>query len=105
LTETGKRKVLTEQEIKEEVTPGPGEVLGTVTKLLGFDRVMVKCADGYDRLCRIQGRMKRRIWIREGDTVIVAPWDFQYETRGDIVWRYPKPQAEAMRTRLSTSRS
>ncbi len=38
--------------------------------------------------------MKRRVWIRENDIVVVAPWDFQYESRGDVVWRYTKGQVD-----------
>jgi translation initiation factor 1A len=41
--------------------------------------------------------MKRRVWIREGDIVIVAPWDFQKETRADVVWRYTHSQADNLR--------
>ncbi len=58
---------------------------------------MVKCSDGYVRTCRIRGKMKRRIWVREGDAVLVSPWDFQYETRGDIIWRYTKNQVDILR--------
>ena len=38
-------------------------------------------------------KMKKRIWIKEGDVVLVAPWDFQYDTRADIVWRYTRNEA------------
>ncbi len=93
----GKKKVLSEGSINEAVVPREGEVLGIVTKLLGFDRIMVKCQDGAERLCRIRGKMKRRVWIREGDIVIVAPWDFQTDTRGDVTWRYTHAQAENLR--------
>jgi len=70
---------------------GEGEVLGTVTKMLGGSRVTVQCMDGVTRMCRIRGKMKKRMWVREGDTVIVVPWDVQDE-KGDIVWRYTGPQ-------------
>ena len=93
----GKKKVLSEEELKEMVMPGVGQVLGVVTQMLGFDRLMVKCEDGYSRVCRIRGRMKRRVWIKVGDVVLVEPWDFQPETRGDIVWRYTESQAEMLR--------
>ncbi len=93
----GKKKVLSEEEIKELVLPTEGQVLGIVTQLLGYDRVMVKCVDGYERLARIRGKLKRRVWIKEGDVVLVAPWDFAYETRGDILWRYTANQAEWLR--------
>jgi len=31
--------------------------------------------------------MKKRVWVRIGDVVLVAPWDFNPE-RGDIIYRY-----------------
>ncbi len=93
----GKKKVLSEGELSEMVYPSQGEVLGVVTKLLGFDRIMVKCQDGKERLCRIRGKMKRRVWIREGDVVLVSPWDFQTDSRGDVTWRYTHAQAENLR--------
>jgi len=32
--------------------------------------------------------LKRKIWVRDNDIVLIAPWDFKAEERGDIVWRY-----------------
>jgi initiation factor 1A len=29
--------------------------------------------------------------------VLVSPWDFQSDTRGDIFWRYRKNQTEQLR--------
>jgi len=93
----GKKKVLSEEELSEMVLPVANDVLGIAVKLLGFDRVLVKCQDGHERLCRIRGKMKRRVWIREGDVVLVSPWDFQSDKRGDIIWRYTRSQAELLR--------
>ena len=93
----GKKKVLSEQELNTLVLPSPNDVLGVAIKLLGYDRILVKCQDGHERLCRIRGKMKRRVWIREGDIVLVSPWDFQADTRGDLFWRYTKSQAEQLR--------
>lgn len=93
----GKKKVLSEGELSEMTLPGENEILGIATKLLGFDRIMVKCQDGHERLCRIRGKMKRRVWIRLGDVVLVSPWDFQSESRGDLIWRYTRGQAENLR--------
>jgi translation initiation factor 1A len=86
--------VISEEEIKTLVLPGPGEVLGIVEKLLGYDRLLVRCIDGHTRLCRIRGKMKRKVWIKEGDVVLVSPWDFQSETRGDVTWRYTYNQVD-----------
>ncbi len=93
----GKKKVISEGALSEMVYPSAGDVLGVVVKLLGFDRILVKCQDGYERLCRIRGKMKRRVWIRESDVVLVSPWEFQSDKRGDVVWRYTHGQAEALR--------
>jgi translation initiation factor 1A len=88
----GRRKVISEEELKPMVLPETTDVIGIAEKLLGFERIMVKCQDGYTRLCRIRGKMKRRAWIRRGDIVLVSPWDFQFEERGDIIWRYKRNQ-------------
>ena len=93
----GKRKVKSEEELKNMVLPTANDVLGIAEKLLGFDRILVKCQDGHERLCRIRGKMKRRAWIRLRDIVLVSPWDFQSDKRGDIIWRYKRNQAEWLR--------
>jgi len=93
----GKKKVISEEEIKDIVLPVANDVLDIATQLLGFDRVLMKCQDGHECLCRLRGKMKRRVWIRIGGVVLVSPWDFQSHKRGDVVWRYKKSQAEWLR--------
>jgi translation initiation factor 1A len=53
----------------------------------------VKCQDGNVRQCRIRGKMKKRMWVREGDVVLVSPWDFEAYEKGDIIFRYTGNQA------------
>jgi len=93
----GKKKVVSEVEMQDMILPVANDVLGVAVKLLGFDRVLVKCQDGHERLCRIRGKIKRRVWIREGDIVLVSPWDFQTESKGDVIWRYTRAQADWLR--------
>jgi translation initiation factor 1A len=93
----GKRKVLSEANLKELVMPQAGEVLGKAIKMTGGDQVIVKCVDGETRQCRIRGKLKRRMWIREGDIVLVAPWDFD-NRKADILWRYIKAHADWLQT-------
>ena len=93
----GKRKVINEENLENMLYPSKNDVLGTAIKLLGYDRILVKCQDGKERLCRVRGKLKRRVWIRDGDIVLVSPWDFQPDTRGDIFWRYRKNQTEQLR--------
>ena len=93
----GKRKVINEENLENMLFPSKNDVLGVAVKMLGFDRIMVKCQDGKERLCRVRGKLKRRVWIRDGDIVLVSPWDFQSDTRGDIFWRYRKNQTDQLR--------
>ena len=64
--------------------------------MMGASRMRVSCKDNKIRLCRIPGKLKRRIWIKEGDIVIVRPWAVQGDEKGDIVWRYTKPQVDRL---------
>ncbi|MCW1297953.1 MAG: translation initiation factor eIF-1A [Candidatus Parvarchaeota archaeon] len=73
-------------------TPRGNEVLGIVEQLLGFCKMYVRCDDGKIRLCRIPGRLVRKVWIKEGDVVLVEPWEVQGDTRGDIIFRYTKSE-------------
>jgi len=82
----GKRKVVSEDDIGKMKLPVANDVLGIAVRMLGFDRIVVKCQDGHERLCRIRGKLKRRVWVRVGDIVLVSPWDFQSDTRGDVCW-------------------
>ena len=93
----GKRKVLSESNLKELVMPQAGEILGRAIKLTGGDQVIVKCADGVTRQSRIRGKLKRRMWIRENDVVLVAPWEFD-DRKADILWRYIAAHAEWLET-------
>ena len=95
--EMGKRKIKNEGNIDKIVLPSANDVFGIATRVLGAERFLVKCQDGEERLCRIRGKMKKRTWIREGDIVLVSPWDFQSDKRGDIFWRYRKNQTEWLR--------
>jgi len=63
------------------------EQLAVVTQLMGSDQVRALCEDGTERQLRIPGKMKKRVWLREADIIIVKLWDFQ-PIKGDVVWRY-----------------
>lgn len=76
--------------------PSNDEVFGVVEQMVGASRMRVSCKDNKVRLCRIPGKLKRRIWIKEGDIVIVKPWAVQGDEKGDIVWRYTKPQVDRL---------
>ena len=69
-----------------------GEMFAIADQILGGRKVRVVCADGETRLARIPGKMRRRQWVREGDLIIVQPWDFQ-DAKADVKKRYTKTQS------------
>ena len=68
------------------------EMFAIADQILGGRRVRAVCEDGESRLARIPVMMRRRQWVREGDLVIVQPWDFQ-DSRADVRMRYTKTQS------------
>lgn len=56
------------------------------------------CDDSISRMGRITGKMKKKMWIREGDLLIVRPWGFQ-EGKADIIFRYSRTQAQYLSRR------
>lgn len=81
---------------QEEVTrvrlPKGEQTLGILEERLGGSRSRVRCLDGKTRICRIPGRLKRRLWVRQGDLVLVEPWEFGGDEKGDILYKYRKIQ-------------
>jgi len=75
-------------------TPRERQVLGVIEERLGNRRSKVRCSDGHIRICRIPGRVRQRMWTREGDIVLVEPWTVEETAKGDLLQTYSKPQVE-----------
>lgn len=73
--------------------PKVNEILGIVKQRLGGSRMKVLCLDGKERICRIPGRFRRILWVRENNVVIVEPWELGGESKGDVTYKY-KSKAE-----------
>jgi len=85
-----KKNNVPEGEIKIRVRfPRNGEIVGKVDQRVGGNRMIVNCTDGKSRNCRIPGRLRRALWIREGDYVIVKPWEFD-DNKADVLFKYNK---------------
>ena len=75
------------QEVFRVKLPRGREVIGVIEQRLGGNKMMVSCLDGKKRNCRVPGRLKRKLWLRPDDVVIVEPWELDSE-RGDIIFKY-----------------
>ncbi len=83
-----------EEAIVRVKLPKGREVLGILDRRLGGSRCDVRCLDAKTRVCRIPGRLKRKLWVREGDLVLVEPWEFGGDEKGDILYKYRNLQVD-----------
>lgn len=81
-------------EIVRVMLPRGKQLLGVVESRLGFGKMNIVCADKKARICRVPGKYKRRLWVREGDIVLIEPWQFEGDKKGDILYKYRKAQVD-----------
>jgi translation initiation factor 1A len=86
--------------------PRGREVIGIIALRCGASRMMVSCMDGKTRNCRVPGSKRRGLWLREGDAIIIEPWEFDNE-KGDVLFKYTDNQVRKLKEmgKLSTDDS
>jgi translation initiation factor 1A len=91
---SGEEILESEEAVNRYRMPDPRnrEMFAIADQLMGASKLKVMCEDGKSRMARIPGKMKRRMWIKPGDLVIVKPWDFQ-DDKADVRYRYVRTQA------------
>ena len=75
-----------------------GEMFGVAESFQGGSRLQVICDDGVRRMGRIPGKLRRRMWVRENDLLIVVPWSFQ-DSKADVKFRYTPTQTANLKRR------
>ncbi len=88
-----------QQELARVKLPRGNQLLGVLSQRVGGSRTKVKCLDGRMRICRIPGRLKRRLWVREGDIVLIEPWELGGDDKGDIIFKYRPTQVTYLKRR------
>ena len=68
--------------------PRKDEQFAVVVEMSGGSRMRALCADNKTRMIRIGGKLKKRMWCRENDLIIVKPWVIQSDQKADLVYRY-----------------
>jgi translation initiation factor 1A len=107
----GPREEEAEEEVVAEGGEGSGEYVrvrlpnkrkneqfGIVDQAMGGGHLKIFCQDGKMRMGRIKGKLKKRMWMREGDLVVLIPWEFQDE-KADVTYRYTRIQAQNLARR------
>lgn len=79
--------------------PRSKEVFGVIEAMLGVNKIRVRCQDNKVRIVRIPGRLRKSMWMKENDVVLVEPWIIQGDKRGDVIWKYSPTEASWLRRR------
>ncbi len=97
--EQEKQRLLQQQqeEIRRIKMPRGNQSFGLLEQRLGGSRMRVRCLDGKTRICRIPGRLKRRLWIRDGDILLVEPWELSGDQKGDVIFKYKPNQVRFLK--------
>ena len=96
-----KKKAKNEGEITLRVSlpyKPKGEMFAVAEAFQGGSRLQVICEDGIRRMGRIPGKLRRRMWVRENDLLIVVPWSFQ-DSKADVKFRYTPTQTANLKRR------
>ena len=75
-----------------------GEIFAVAETFQGGSRLQLICEDGERRMGRIPGKLRRRMWVRENDLLIVVPWSFQ-DSKADVKFRYTPTQTSNLKRR------
>ncbi len=86
-----------EEELRRTPSPRGNQILGICEQRVGGSRMRVRCMDGKTRICRIPGRLKRKLWVRDNDILLIEPWENGGDEKGDVIFKYKPMQVELLR--------
>lgn len=66
--------------------------------MLGNGRLEAYCFDGKKRLCHIRGKMRKKMWVNQGDIILIGLRSYQDE-KADVILRYKPDEARALKKR------
>lgn len=67
-----------------------------VSKMLGNGRLEAQCFDGVKRLAHIRGAMRKKVWINQGDIILVSLREYQ-DDKADVIQRYNPDEARQLK--------
>ncbi|OBT54264.1 hypothetical protein VE04_06375 [Pseudogymnoascus sp. 24MN13] len=73
-----------------------GQEYAQVLKMLGNGRLEALCFDGTKRLAHIRGKLRKKVWINQGDIILLALRDHQDE-KGDVILKCSADVARSLK--------
>jgi translation initiation factor 1A len=73
-----------------------GQEYAQVLKMLGNGRLDAQCFDGTKRLAHIRGKLRKKVWINQGDIILLSLRDYQ-DDKGDVILKYSADEARSLK--------
>lgn len=64
--------------------------------MLGNGRLEALCFDGEKRLAHIRGKLRKKVWINQGDIILLSLREYQDE-KGDVILKYSADEARSLK--------
>ena len=64
--------------------------------MLGNGRLDALCFDGEKRLAHIRGKLRKKVWINQGDIILLSLREYQDE-KGDVIMKYTADEARSLK--------
>ena len=91
------RRGKNENETKRElIFKEPGQEYALVEKMLGNGRLTAYCFDGKTRLGHIRGKLKKKVWIMNGDIILIGLREFE-DDKCDVLHKYTPDETRALK--------
>ncbi|KAJ1731220.1 Translation initiation factor 1A [Coemansia sp. RSA 2049] len=81
---------------RELIFKEEGQEYAQVIKLLGNGRLDASCFDGISRLAQIRGSMRKKIWINQGDIILLSLREFE-DKKADVIQKYSPDEARLLK--------
>ncbi|CAF0904690.1 unnamed protein product [Didymodactylos carnosus] len=85
---------------RELITKDEGQSYAQVTRILGNGHLEAFCFDmntgGKKRLCHIRGKLRKKVWINQGDIILVGLRDYQ-DDKADVIMKYLADEARELK--------
>ncbi|KAK9237521.1 nucleic acid-binding protein [Lipomyces starkeyi] len=85
-----------DDEKRELVFKEDGQEYAQVVKMLGNGRLEALCFDGEKRLAHIRGKLRKKVWINQGDIILLSLREFQ-DNQGDVILKYNADEARSLK--------
>jgi len=81
---------------RELVFKDESQEYAQVVKMLGNGRLEAMCFDGEKRLAHIRGKLRKKVWINNGDIILLSLREFE-DGKADVIQKYTPDEARSLK--------